>query len=219
MKNFDNSIAEYNQYPAVLKHEGVYPLKDVQSFNDVKQTVVNNENIWTKNLSFIPVINRQSYYQLESMLCLASYYERYQYFTISCMPDIEDHILVLHGQTLSDYDGNPRHGVLGIVLPEMYNKIYKGSGTCSHCGQQYSYVCLNDDTVIREFWQNYYLQPVSDGCDHYNEDGRYCVLCRLEEFKNNPEFFIDKAYDKTQSNIAKEVHYKDIEHDYKLRDE
>ena len=84
--------------------------------------------------------------------------------------------------TLSDYDGNPRHGVVGIVLPEMINKIYKGKYVCPHCGSTINYVCVDDETVIREFWVNYYLVPDSDKCNHYSEDGRYCVLCTLNDF-------------------------------------
>ena len=121
--------------------------------------------------------------------------------------------------TLSDYERNPRHGIVGIVLPEMIDKIYGGSGVCSHCGARYNIVQINDDTVIREFSKNYYLVPESDKCGHYSEDGRYCILCKLDEFLENPELYINQAYDKTQSEIAKFVHYKDIEHDYKLRDE
>ena len=121
--------------------------------------------------------------------------------------------------TLSDYDGSPRHGVLGVVLPEMINRIYKGTYKCDHCGETIRYVHLDDDVVIREFWKNYYLLPENDECNHYNENGRYCVMCTLEEFLANPNKYIDKAYEKTKSKIAQSVHYKDIEHDYKLRDE
>lgn len=119
--------------------------------------------------------------------------------------------------TLSDYDGNPRHGVLGIVLPEMVNKIFKGHETCSHCGCQVNVVKLDDETVIREFWQNYYLINSTSDCPHFSEEQRYCVICTLEEFLENPEFYINKAFDKTKTEIAKHVHYKDIEHDYKTR--
>jgi len=121
--------------------------------------------------------------------------------------------------TLSDYDENPRHGVLGIVLPEMDCEIFKGTYECPHCGQSINYVALNDDTVIREFHKNYYLLPVNGECDHYDEDGRYCVLCKFNDFISNPEVFINKAYDKSVSKLADLVHYKDITHDYKLRDE
>ena len=121
--------------------------------------------------------------------------------------------------TLSDYEGNPRHGVVGIVLPEMEDAIFAGSYECEHCKQRIRCVLVNDNTVIREFWKNYYLIPESDECDHYKEDGRYCVLCTLNEFMDNPNKFIDKAYNKSKSKLADSVHYKDIEHDYKLRDE
>ena len=121
--------------------------------------------------------------------------------------------------TLSDYDGNPRHGVVGIVMPDMYNKVFAGTSRCPHCGQAFNLILVNDDTVIREFWENYYLIPERKGCDHYSEKGRYCILCTMDDFLEDPNSFIDAAYDKSQSALADFVHYKDIEHDYKLRDE
>lgn len=121
--------------------------------------------------------------------------------------------------TLSDYDGNPRHGVVGIVLPEMTNMVYEGQTTCKHCNATVNIVNMNDDTVIREFWQNYYLIPDDSECSHYSDEGRYCVLCKLKDFLDDPEHYIDLAYDKSKSELANHVHYKDIEHEYKLRDE
>lgn len=121
--------------------------------------------------------------------------------------------------TLSDYDGNPRHGIVGIVLPDMYEKIYRGTTTCPYCHEECRVVSIDDDTVIREFSNNYYLIPDNENCSHYSEDGRYCILCRFDEFLEDPEQFIDKAYDKSKSKIADSAHYKDIKHDYKLRDE
>ncbi len=121
--------------------------------------------------------------------------------------------------TLSDYDGNPRHGVVGIVLPEVENEIYGGTAICPHCNAKYNIVNINDDTVIREFSANYYLVP-DKGCrNHYPESGRYCLLCKLDEFLENPKLYIDEAYEKSKSELSNIVHYRDIMHDYKLRDE
>ena len=121
--------------------------------------------------------------------------------------------------TLSDYDGNPRHGIVGIVLPEMTDKIYKGPTKCPLCGASFNLVLINDETVIREFSQNFYLGFKKNDCSHFTEEERYCVLCTLNEFLADPDKYINKAYGKTKSPIADEVHYKDIKHDYKLRDE
>ena len=118
--------------------------------------------------------------------------------------------------TLSDYNGNPRHGLLGIVMPEMINKIYSSTYKCPKCGEEIKSIDLSDDNVIREFKENYFLK--SDECGHYSADGRYCVMCTFDEFSKNPNSFINEAFDKTKKAIAKEVHYKDIKHDFKLRD-
>ena len=64
--------------------------------------------------------------------------------------------------------------------------------------------------MIREFSKNYYLK--ADPCGHYCEDGRFCVLCRYSEFMNDPEKYIDRAYDKINEPIAKFVTYKGINH-------
>lgn len=112
---------------------------------------------------------------------------------------------------LSDRDGNPRDGILGVVLPTMEKKVYGGSYKCEHCQETINIVNINDSTVIREFSRNYYLKP--DKCGHYSEDGRFCVLCRYSEFMNEPEKYIDKAYNKIKELIAKEVTYKNIKHE------
>lgn len=115
--------------------------------------------------------------------------------------------------TLYDGKGNRRAGLLGIVLPSMDSKIYGGSYTCSHCGENVRVVQLNDSTVLREFSQNYYLNPkCKDG--HCAEDERYCVLVKYEDFMINPQSYIDKAFDKTNAEISKLVHWRDIEHKY-----
>lgn len=116
--------------------------------------------------------------------------------------------------TLYDGKKNRRAGLLGIVLPTMDDKIYGGSYICSHCGANVNIVNVNDTTVLREFSQNYYLSPkCKDG--HCSEDERYCVLVKYEDFIVNPQMYIDKAFDKTNAEISKYVHWKDIEHVYK----
>lgn len=103
------------------------------------------------------------------------------------------------------YDGkyNRRSGILGIVLPSMYDKIYKGTITCATCGGIHNYVNVNDDTTIREFSKNYYLEP-HEGCA-WSEDERYCVLVKWEDFFDDSEFFIEQAFKKRDSDVAKKV--------------
>lgn len=107
------------------------------------------------------------------------------------------------------YDGKDfsRSGLLGIVLPSMENKVYKGTYKCSTCGGEHSYVDINDSTVIKEFSANYYLHK--GGCA-YSEEDRFCVLVRYSEFMNNPDKFIDKAFNKLSQPIANEVHWRDL---------
>ncbi len=112
--------------------------------------------------------------------------------------------------TLFDRKGNSLSGLIGIVLPEMESEIFGDSYRCETCGKEISIVRINDETVLREFSQNYLLEK--GDCDHYPEDGRFCVLVKYSDFIYNPQKYIDQAFDKTKSKIAEKVHYRDISH-------
>lgn len=105
--------------------------------------------------------------------------------------------------SLYNGEGNTRNGILGVVLPEMYSEIYKGHYTCSECHQQHTCVALNDNTVVKEFSCNYYLN--SHGKCAYSEEDRYCVLVKWDDFRINPNFYIEQAFNKRDQEIAKEV--------------
>lgn len=96
-------------------------------------------------------------------------------------------------------EGNTKNGILGVVLPDMYEKIYTGSGTCKICGNSHSYVNINHNTVISEFAYNYYIP--NDKCA-WSEDDRYCVLVRWDDFCADPNKYIDKAFDKRNNPIS-----------------
>jgi len=99
------------------------------------------------------------------------------------------------------YDGeeNTKNGILGVVLPPMYERIYSGKGICSTCGKSHNYININNNTVIREFSYNYYIP--NSKCS-WTEDDRYCVLVKWEDFCKNPNYFIDKAFNKRKENIS-----------------
>lgn len=103
------------------------------------------------------------------------------------------------------YDGpwNTRNGILGVVLPEMYGQIYKGSHQCSICGSMHNTVVIDDSTVIREFSANYYIEPHS-GCA-WSENDRYCILTKWDNFILDPESYVNAAFDKRTSEIASKV--------------
>jgi len=108
------------------------------------------------------------------------------------------------------YNGkeNSRNGILGIVLPDMYDKIYKGSYTCDKCGGNHNHIGINDETVIKEFSCNYYIKPLEEGKCAWSEDDRYCVLVKWDDFKKDAETaekYIDQAFDKRKHPIAEKV--------------
>lgn len=105
--------------------------------------------------------------------------------------------------TLYNGKDNSRSGLIGVVLPNMYSQIYKGSYQCSKCNNNHNYVNINDNTVIREFSQNYYIEPHS-GCA-WSQEERYAVLVKWEDFYNEPEKYINQAFDKRNEPIANKV--------------
>lgn len=105
--------------------------------------------------------------------------------------------------SLYNSEDNPRNGILGIVLPSMYDAIFKGLQACSSCGGNHDVVAINSNAVIDEFGKNYYLKKSHD-C-YYAEEDRYCVLARWNEFMANPNYYIEKAFNKRNQPIADDV--------------
>ena len=101
--------------------------------------------------------------------------------------------------SLYNGENNTKNGILGIVLPNMYDKIFKGSEVCSVCGKSHNIVCINDSTVVKVFSYNYYIPK--DGCS-WSEEDRFCVLVKWNDFVENPELYINKAFDKRSSLIS-----------------
>lgn len=101
--------------------------------------------------------------------------------------------------SLYNGENNTKNGILGIVLPNMYDKIFKGSEVCTVCGKSHNIVCINDSTVVKEFSYNYYIPK--DGCS-WSEEDRFCVLVKWSDFVKNPELYINKAFDKRSSLIS-----------------
>lgn len=99
--------------------------------------------------------------------------------------------------------GNTRNGILGIVLPDMYDNIFKGKYSCNTCGNEHNWVAIDDNTVIKEFSANYYIEK-ENGCA-WSEDERYCVLVKWDDFVNEPEEYIEKAFQKRSTALADKV--------------
>ena len=104
--------------------------------------------------------------------------------------------------TLFNSDDNPRGGILGVVLPAMIPIIYQGTQLCLHCNNHHNIVKINDATVIKEFSYNYYIPH--NKCAWAEED-RYCVLVPWNEFKDNPEKYIEQAFQKREFSIAEKT--------------
>jgi len=97
---------------------------------------------------------------------------------------------------------NTINGILGIVLPSMYSKIYTGSVNCLGCGKTHRYITLNSSTTISEFAYNYFIP--NGKCSHPDDD-RYCVLVKWEDFVESPEKYIEEAFAKRTHPIANKI--------------
>jgi hypothetical protein len=95
--------------------------------------------------------------------------------------------------------GNTKNGILGVVLPDMQDTVFGGTLTCTECGGTHNLVQINDSTVVTEFSYNYYIPQ--DKCA-WSEDERYCVLASWDQFKADPNGWIDQAFDKRTAPIA-----------------
>ena len=106
--------------------------------------------------------------------------------------------------SLSDTSAGKRNGILGVVLPSMYDRIYRGEQTCSTCFKNHDVVKINEDTTVKEFSYNFYL-PLDNDKHVWSEEDRYCILVKWDDFKKNPNRYIDLAFDKRSSDIVKKI--------------
>ena len=104
--------------------------------------------------------------------------------------------------SLYNSESNSRNGILGVVLPNVADAIYKGSYNCSTCGNSHKWVVVNDSTTVREFSYNYYIP--NGRCCH-REDERYCVLAQWDTFCANPNTWIEASFDKRSKPISGKV--------------
>lgn len=105
--------------------------------------------------------------------------------------------------SLYNGSGNARNGILGIVLPSMYDRVYCGIRECS-CHQNINVIDVIN-TTVKEFSYNYFIP--NNKC-HHSQDDRYCILVKWDDFKTNPEKYIEDAYNKRIAPIAEKVKVK-----------
>ena len=110
--------------------------------------------------------------------------------------------------SLHNGKGNTRNGIVGIVLPSMYSRIFKGRYYCTVCGNYHNHVDINDSTVIREFGYNYYVEP-HQGCA-WTEEQRYCVLAKWDDFIKNPEEYIELAFGKRETDLINRIRIRNL---------
>lgn len=105
--------------------------------------------------------------------------------------------------SLYNGENNTRNGILGVVLPSMYSKVFTGPYTCATCARTHNGVAINDESTVREFSYNYYI-PEEGKCS-YSEEDRYCVLVKWDDFIQSPEAHIEKAFEKRDKDISKKI--------------
>jgi hypothetical protein len=110
--------------------------------------------------------------------------------------------------SLYNGQGNTKNGILGVVLPEMYNTIYGEAFNCNDCGVSHNYVGINDTTTVKEFSANHYIQNTTNNKCSWTEDERYCVLAKWDDFIIKPEEYIEKAFQKRSHPISNKTKVK-----------
>lgn len=97
--------------------------------------------------------------------------------------------------SLSNTSAGSRNGILGVVLPSLYDKVYRGEEACFTCGKNHNIIQIDNTTTVSEFNYNFYL-PLDNGKHIWFEEDRYCVLVKWDDFKERPNDYIDKAFEK-----------------------
>lgn len=100
--------------------------------------------------------------------------------------------------SLYNGENNTKNGILGVVLPSVYDKVYTGPYECSTCKSSHTGISVNN-TTVKEFSYNYYIP--NDKCSHLEED-RYCVLVQWDKFISDPEKYIEAAFEKRSASIS-----------------
>lgn len=99
-------------------------------------------------------------------------------------------------------ENNTRNGILGVVLPHMYNKVWTGSYTCASCNGNHNGVNIYN-TTVKEFSHNYFIPEFGKCSWGYNE--QYCILVSWDDFVKNPQLYIDQAFEKRFSDVSKKI--------------
>lgn len=151
----------------------------------------------SENQDYIMRVIRRDYLKDSTVtifLIGAESYEKYG--------DVQYYIKKEMQASLTSHDGISQNGILGIVLPSMYESVYGGEKICQLCNSIHNIVNINDSTVIREFSYNFYIP--NDKCA-WGEEDRYCVLVKWDEFILDPQKYIDAAFAKRTEPIEKKI--------------
>ncbi|QAY69752.1 TIR domain-containing protein [Xylanimonas protaetiae] len=101
--------------------------------------------------------------------------------------------------SLWDSSISRKSGLLGIVLPEVHDRVFRGTIQCVVCDNSHNIVRVDDSTTVTEFSYNYYIP--NNKCA-WAEDDRYCVLTTWAAFDADPNGWIDRAFGKRSAPIA-----------------
>lgn len=104
--------------------------------------------------------------------------------------------------------GNTINGIVGVVLPAVYPRIFQSDYVCKVCGKQHFCRTIDDSTVVREFSANYFIKPKPGCC--WNEDDRYCVLVKYDDFMEDPDRYIDLAFDKRDKPVRNRISVRNL---------
>lgn len=105
-RTFNQYIEDNNRYPAMIGRSGSYQTKSTPSVSLICDKINEYQAIWSKYLTDIDVLNRQTRLKLTAETSQGSYGSKGNYLSVSYMPDMLSHTQMLKGTDYESYSGS-----------------------------------------------------------------------------------------------------------------
>lgn len=105
-RTFKEYIEDNNRYPAMIGRSGSYQTTGASSVSAICGKINEYQTIWSKYLTEIDVLNRQTRLKLTAETSQGSYGSKGNYLSVSYMPDMLSHTQILKGTDYENYSGS-----------------------------------------------------------------------------------------------------------------
>lgn len=114
-QTFEKYIEENNRYPSMIGRSGSYQMEGTPSVSLIHDKIEEYQTIWSKYLTDIDVVSRQTILKLSEETSQGSYGSKGNYLSVSHMPDMLSHVQILKG---TDYDSSSDAAYYPCILSE-----------------------------------------------------------------------------------------------------